>query len=214
MNCSTLDPAAPAATTVAARGGPASAMESFDNGEDAQLVAAMCNGNRDALATLYDRYATLLLAVAMRILADRRESEDLVHDVMLEVWRHAADYDTSRGTVRAWILIRLRSRALDRKKSVGATRVVAVDPERLHEQRDMTAEDPAFGPDRTAVRRALEALPEEQRTVLELGYFEGLSSSEIAERIDAPIGTVKSRVAAALAKLRAGLGEPLAGVLR
>lgn len=212
MTSISLDSASPAATTGAVRYG--GGVESFDNGEDAQLVAAMCNGNRDALAALYDRYATLLLAVATRILADRRESEDLVHDVMLEVWRHAADYDLTRGTVRAWILIRLRSRALDRKKSVGATRVVAVDPERLHEQRDMNAEDPAFGPDRTAVRRALAALPEEQRTVLELGYFEGLSSSEIAERIDAPIGTVKSRVAAALAKLRAGLGEPGVEVTR
>ncbi len=203
-----LDPATAAATTSFGR---FLGVESFDNGEDAQLVAAMSRGDRGALAALYDRYASLLLAVATRILGDRRESEDLVHDVMLEVWRQAAHYDTARGTVRAWLLVRLRSRALDRKKSVGATRVVAVDPERLHQQRDTAAEDPTLGPDRAAVRRALAALPDEQRTVLELGYFEGLSSAEIAERIDAPIGTVKSRVAAALAKLRAGLGEPMPG---
>lgn len=191
-------------------------LEAFDSDEDVKLLASMCQGERDALASLYDRYSTLLLAVATRILGERREAEDLVHDVLLEVWRHAGDYDVARGTVRAWILIRLRSRALDRKKSVGATRVISVDPERLHQERDYSAEDPAFGPDRTAVRRALAALPEEQRTVLELGYFEGLSSSEIAVRIDAPVGTVKSRVAAALAKLRAGLGdrEPLPGGTR
>lgn len=203
-------PAKPVERIVAVGGG----LESFDNGEDVQLIASMVRGDRGALASLYDRYATLLLAVATRILADRREAEDLVHDVMLEVWRHSPDYDIARGTVRAWILIRLRSRALDRKKSVGATRVVAVDPERLHQERDSLAEDPAFGPDRTAVRRALAALPDDQRTVLALAYFEGLSSSEIAERIDTPIGTVKSRVAAALAKLRLGLGEPAAGGTR
>lgn len=214
MTALALDSADAAATTsrrfVRFGGG----LESFDNGDDSRLIAAMGNGDRDALASLYDRYASLLLAVATRVLGERREAEDLVHDVMLEVWRQAADYDVARGTVRAWILIRLRSRALDRKKSVGATRVIAVDPERLNEERDHSAEDPAFGPDRTTLLRALAALPEEQRTVLELGYFEGLSSSEIALRVDAPIGTVKSRVAAALAKLRQGLGEPLAGGAR
>lgn len=207
-----LDPATAAATNSSRGFGRfGGGVESFDNGEDSQLVTAMSRGDRGALAALYDRYASLLLAVGRRILGDRRESEDLVHDVMLEVWRRAADYDATRGTVRAWILVRLRSRALDRKKSVGATRVVSVDPERLHQQRDHAAEDPALGPDRAALRRALAALPEDQRTVLELGYFEGLSSAEIAARIDAPIGTVKSRVAAALAKLRAGLGEPIPG---
>lgn len=173
--------------------------------DDARLIAAMSSGDRHALASLYDRYASLLLAVATRILGERREAEDLVHDVLLEVWRQAADYNASRGSVRSWILVRLRSRALDRKKAVSVTRVVAVDPEKLAEQREVPAEDPSLAPDRKTVRRALEALPDDQRTVLELGYFEGLSSSEIAARIDAPIGTVKSRVAAGLAKLRAGL---------
>lgn len=181
-------------------------MESFDD-EDARCIAAMIEGDRAALGALYDRYSTVMLAVAARILGERREAEDLVHDVLLEVWRQARDYDAGRGSVRAWILLRLRSRALDRKKSVGATRVTAVEPEKLDTHRDAPAEDPSLAPDRTTVRRALAALPDEQRTVLELGYFEGLSSSEIAERIDAPVGTVKSRVAAALAKLRAGLVE-------
>jgi RNA polymerase sigma-70 factor (ECF subfamily) len=175
--------------------------------DDARLVAAMANGDRSAMAALYDRYAALLLAVATRVLGERREAEDLLHDVFLEVWRQAADFDASRGTVRAWLLVRLRSRAIDRKKSVASTRVVPVDPERLLDARDPSTEDPALGPDRAALRSALASLPEEQRTVLELGYFEGLSSSEIALRIDAPIGTVKSRVAAALGKLRAGLGD-------
>ncbi len=177
--------------------------------DDAQLCEAMVRGDRAALAALYDRHSPVLLAVAARVLGDRREAEDLLHDVFLEVWRHAADYDGARGTVRSWLLVRLRSRAIDRKKSVGVARVIVTDPEKLSEQRDLAVEDPANGADRATLRRALAALPDEQRTVLELGYFEGLSSAEIAARIDAPIGTVKSRVATALAKLRAGLGDPM-----
>jgi RNA polymerase sigma-70 factor (ECF subfamily) len=170
---------------------------------DEDLVMAISGGDRQALARLYDRYAPLLLGVGQRILANRREAEDLVHDVFLEAWRQAADYDPRRGSVRTWLLMRLRSRALDRRKSAAARLVSNEVP--IEEDREAVAEDPSLAPDRAGVRRALMQLPKEQRTVLELAYFEGLSSSEIAQRLDAPIGTVKSRVAAALAKLRADL---------
>jgi RNA polymerase sigma-70 factor (ECF subfamily) len=186
-------------------------LEAVVNDGDAELVSAVARGERAALAQLYDRFSPILLAVATRILGERREAEDLLHDVFLEVWRQAADYDSTRGSVRAWMLIRLRSRAIDRRKSAGATRVVSLDAEaeRGGDEREAAiSEDPSLAPDRTAIKRALAALPDEQRVVLELGYFEGLSSSEIADRIGAPIGTVKSRVAAALAKLRAGFGDP------
>jgi RNA polymerase sigma-70 factor (ECF subfamily) len=169
---------------------------------DAELIRRVAGGDREALAALYDRYATLLLSVARRIVGEPREAEDLLHDVVLEIWRSAGDYDEARGTVRAWILMRMRSRALDRRKSPRVARQVPMTADALEET---VAEDPHVAPDRTRVRHALAQLPPEQRAVLELGYFEGLSSSEIALRIAVPIGTVKSRVAAALAKLRAGL---------
>ena len=178
---------------------------------DVTLISGAAAGDRDCLAALYDRYAPALLAIGRRILGDRREAEDLLHDVFIEVWRKAGDYDESRGSVRAWLLMRMRSRALDRRKAavfskradLPAPDAVAAVAGDAH-----SGEDPELGADRDAVRRALAELPAEQRQVLELGYFEGLSSSEIAERVRAPIGTVKSRVAAALAKLRAGF-EPL-----
>ena len=173
--------------------------------EDGDLVIAIAGGDRDALARLYDRYASLLLGVAQRILGAPREAEDLVHDVFLEAWRSAKDYDEARGTVRTWLLMRLRSRALDRKKSAAA-RTVPIEVVEMDE-RAAAAEDPALAPDRAVVRRVLAALPKEQRVVLELAYFEGLSSSEIATRIEVPIGTVKSRVAAALGKLRSELAR-------
>jgi RNA polymerase sigma-70 factor (ECF subfamily) len=174
---------------------------------DVTLISGAAGGDRDCLAALYDRYAPALLAIGRRILGDRREAEDLLHDVFIEVWRQAGDYDESRGSVRGWLLMRMRSRALDRRKSAAISKRADLPaPDAVVDAHGAQGgEDPTLGPDRQAVRRALEQLPAEQRQVLELGYFEGLSSSEIAERVRAPIGTVKSRVAAALTKLRAAV---------
>lgn len=167
------------------------------------LVRGIAGGDRQALARLYDRYASVLLALAMRIIRDRREAEDLLHDVFLEVWRSAKDYDLTRGRVRTWLIIRMRSRALDVTKSARVSRRSG-DPEVIDR---MPAEGDIGGsPDRQRVRAALAELGPEQRHVLELAYFEGLSCSEIAERVGIPIGTVKSRLAAALGKLRHTLG--------
>ena len=169
---------------------------------DQELMERVAGGDRAALGSLYDRYAPILVALGERMLRVRREAEDLAHDVFLEAWRQAADYDPQRGSVRAWLTMRTRSRALDRLRSGWARAVhtaepieIAVDPAPDHESRS----------DHGTLRRALGALPLQQREVLELGYFEGLSSSEIAERLEIPLGTVKSRVAGALARLRAEL---------
>lgn len=175
---------------------------------DEHLLAAVIDGDRGALARLYDRYGPVLLGLARRILGDRPEAEDLVHDVFVEAWRRAEDFDPERGSVRAWLILRLRSRAIDRVKAAPHARTTSLDAPGVGEPDDRAgaAEDPALAADRSAVRRALMGLPPEQRAVLWLGYFEGLSSSEIATRTGVPIGTVKSRVAAALARLRSVLG--------
>ena len=172
---------------------------------DVELVRAMARGDRSALAVLYDRYGPIMFALALRIVRERREAEDLLHDVFLEVWRSARDYDPERGRVRTWLTIRMRSRALDLQKSARVSRNVGDDSvlDRVAADGDI-----AESPDRSRVRSALAALPNEQRQVLELGYFDGLSCSEIATRLGTPIGTVKSRVAAALGKLRQSLGLP------
>ncbi len=180
-----------------------STVERREDGDTA-LVTAAAAGDRHAFARLYDRYAPTLLAVGRRMLGGRREAEDLVHDVFLEAWRRADGYDPSRGSVRAWLLVRLRSRAMDRHRAASGGPM----PIDQLDERAAEGEDPALAPDRAAVRRALERLPSEQRAVLELGYFHGLSSSEIAVRTGAPIGTVKSRAATGLARLRAGLAGP------
>ena len=174
---------------------------------DEALVRAVANGDTRALAALYDRHAPLMLGLARRIVGGKPEAEDIVHDVFVEAWRRAADYDAARGSVKAWLLLRTRSRAIDFRKSAGVSRTVpAGDSAWLATLIDPRSEE-SEAPDRARLRAVLIALTAEQREVLVLGYFEGLSSSEIASKVGIPIGTVKSRVAAALTALRHALAD-------
>lgn len=168
---------------------------------DGDAVAAMARGDSSGLADLYGRYAAIMLATARKILGDPRGAEDLVHDVFLEAWRQAHTYDGDRGSVRTWLLVRLRSRALDRCRSLALRRTVDVVPDTIAEP-DGADELP----DHRILRSVLHSLPGEQRQVLEHAYFSGLSATEIAALLQIPVGTVKSRLGAGLKKLRSALG--------
>ncbi|MCB9732720.1 MAG: sigma-70 family RNA polymerase sigma factor [Deltaproteobacteria bacterium] len=179
--------------------------------DDARDVSLAARGERGGLAALYDRHAGVMLAIGLRILRSQREAEDLLHDVFVEVWHHVGDYDPRRGTVRTWLLLRMRSRCLDRVRSAGFSRGESLDAreERGLPGRDGVSEqetDVEGAPDRARVKAALAELPDTLREVLELGYFRGFSSSEIGEALGIPTGTVKSRVRVALERLRAALG--------
>ena len=174
---------------------------------DEALVRAIANGDTRALAALYDRHVALMLGLARRIIGRKAEAEDIVHDVFVEAWRRAADYDHARGSVKAWLLLRTRSRAIDFRKSAGVSRTVPTgDSAWLGTLIDPRAEQ-SEAPDRARLRNVLVALTTDQRDVLLLAYFEGLSSSEIASKVGIPIGTVKSRMAAALNALRVALAD-------
>jgi RNA polymerase sigma-70 factor, ECF subfamily len=174
------------------------AAETGDDSDDGALVVAMARGDRDALAALYARHSGLLLGIALRIVRERREAEDLLHDVFLEAWRAAGSFDPKRGRVRTWLAVRMRSRAIDVQKSARVSRAAGdAALGALPDDRERTS------PDHARVREALGALGPDHRAVLELAYFEGLSCSEIATRLATPIGTVKSRMAAGMARLRA-----------
>jgi RNA polymerase sigma-70 factor (ECF subfamily) len=167
---------------------------------DAALVAAMAGGDREALATLYQRHSSVLLGLAMRIVRNRLEAEDLLHDVFLEAWRSAKDFDPKRGRARTWLAIRMRSRALDLQKSARVSRNAG------DTGLDLLVDDSeSTSPDHARVRAALAELGPDQRRVLELAYFEGLSCTEISTRVAIPVGTVKSRIAAGLDRLRTGM---------
>jgi RNA polymerase sigma-70 factor (ECF subfamily) len=183
------------------------AVGATDGERDRALIAATAAGDERALADLYDRHVAALLGVALRILKVRQDAEDLVHDVFVEAWQRAGDFDASRGSVRSWLLVRTRSRAVDRLRSLEAARKRGLLASR--EDSAPTVVEPIWdGADRMRAKRALDALPEAQRALVELAYFEGLSCSEMAARCALPIGTVKSRLAAGMAKLRQEFAEP------
>ena len=162
---------------------------------DEALVAQMAQGDRTALSSLYGRHSPKLLGLLVSMLGGKAEAEDLLHDVFLEVWRHATDYVPERGSVRAWLTTRARSRALDRIKSVSRRRSV---PNEHAPEASVPA--PVFD-DHRRLQETLLEMPENQREVLLLAYFEDLSASEIAGRLGIPVGTVKSRLHAALVRL-------------
>ncbi|MCA9576549.1 MAG: sigma-70 family RNA polymerase sigma factor [Myxococcales bacterium] len=174
--------------------------------DDSLEVDALCRvarGDREALACLYDAHGEVVYGMLMTILRQPSEAQDLLHDVFVEVLERAGDYDPRRGSVRGWLLMRARSRALDRVRSARVRRERLTngdDPERTH---------PAPGPDTqlddARLRHRLGQLDEGPRAVLELAYFRGLSTREIAVLLDIPQGTVKSRAAAGLRALRSEL---------
>ncbi len=177
---------------------------------DKDLIDAIAAGDTEAFGALYHRFAPRLLGVARRTLVIHADAEDLVHDVFLEVWRRAADYDAARGSVASWLLVRTRSRALDRLKvsirnrSKSLDDVSSGDDESPSATENLAAEtrDPALDLDSAEVWYAMGGLPADQRAVVELAYFEGLTLIEVGVSLGIPPGTVKSRLSRAVATLR------------
>lgn len=171
---------------------------------DTELIARMTQGDRAALAVLYSRHAPTLVAVAQCIVRDRSDAEDVVHDVFLEVWRNCADYSQSRASVRTWLVMRARSRALDRLRANHRRQAVGMSAQGEASVRKHTTA--VMLDDKHRLLSALVQVPAPQQGVLVLAYFEGLSTAEISSRLGIPAGTVKSRTHAALKTLRHVLG--------
>ncbi len=171
---------------------------------DNELLSAISRGDETALAAIYDRYRLILFGLILRILHDRQESEDILQEAFLQVWRRAGDFDPSRGRAFTWLVTIARSRALDRLRTLGARARVA-DEVVAHSAGDETgdaAQDAIKSEEGEIVRRALAELPAEQRRTLFLAYFEGLTQTEISARLSEPLGTVKTRMRSGLMKLR------------
>ncbi len=181
-----------------------------DAAGDAAVMSRLAGGDQRALAELYDRYGSLLLGLGVRVLGDRAEAEDVLHDVFVEIWKRAGDFDAERGSVKTWIAMRMRSRCLDRQKSPRVARRVPFDDSAAERQAAPT-QNPMLRLERQAVRDAMAALPAEQREVVELAYFKGLSTLEIGAAMGIAQGTVKSRLFAARDKLQRALRGGEAG---
>ena len=180
----------------------------------AALIKRVADGDQSALTTLYDSTSRLVFGLILRVVTDRSSAEEVLLDVYTQVWRQASTYDTKRGAPLAWLMTIARTRGIDRLRSgkhehqhkesldaIGEVGATTASPE----TETVSAER------RELVRSALEKLSAEQREVIELAYYSGLSHSEIALRLGQPLGTVKTRTRLGMMKLRDMLRPMLEG---
>jgi RNA polymerase sigma-70 factor (ECF subfamily) len=170
----------------------------------AALIERVAGGDESALAALYETTSSLVFGLVLRVLGVRLEAEEVLLDVYTQVWRQASSYDSSRGAPLAWLLMIARSRAIDRLRSGSQTRKRAQPLEAAEKEHSTVAnpeEAAATSERRKLVLSALETLAPEQREVIELAYYSGLSHSEIAAQLDQPVGTVKTRTRLGMMKL-------------
>lgn len=171
---------------------------------DIKLLKGVAAKDEAALGQLYDRYRVILFGILVRILNDRAEAEDVLQETFLQVWRRAADFDESRGRPFTWLVTLARSRGIDRLRTLASRERVAQagakeNPEEVFSDAAIDAER---SEQRGVVNQALDQLPEEQKRPLMLAYFDGLTQSEIATQLGAPLGTVKTRMRSGMMKLR------------
>ena len=176
------------------------------------LIQQVAKQDRDAFSQLYDRFSTLVFSLAMRMLKARSDAEDLLQEVFVQVWRQAENYSAERGSPEAWIINIARSRAIDKIRSIRRMQrsfVLTDDPAQA-ESTETVESSAVESETRLTMNSALANLPDTQRKVLELAYFDGLTQSEIADRLAEPLGTVKTRMRSGIQKLREILGTKLA----
>jgi RNA polymerase sigma-70 factor (ECF subfamily) len=168
---------------------------------DEELLEAIASGDHDALGALYDRFGRVAYGLAFRVLRDQALAEDAVQEAFLAVWRSAEGYRRERAKAATWVLTLVHRRAVDLVRREDRRRG---DPlEEAPEACGPTVDEEADLRDRrTAVQAALAQLPPDQRQALELAYYGGYTQSELAERLGIPLGTIKSRMFAGLARLR------------
>src|SRR5438105_1155789 len=185
-----------------------SLMSSSVDSESESLVPAVARGDLAAFEALYDRYSSTLYALLLRILNNAEDAQEVLQETFVKVWTSARMFDAVRGSEVAWLISIARSRGIDRLRS----RKIRGDRENdagreisIHSsfvEKTTGADEAMRSQERSAVRSALAELPDAQRIALELSYFEGLSQSEIAERLNEPLGTIKTRMQLGMKKLR------------
>lgn len=182
---------------------------------DARLAQRIRAGDSAALGELYDRYASIALGTALRVVGDRQEAEDVVHDAFVAVWRKIDRFDADRGSLRAWLMTVVRNRAIDRIRArrPGMDLEDADERSLLRSGPNPTWEAALRQASATEVRAAIAELPDEQCRAVELAYFEGHTYREVADLTGVPPGTANGRLRLALSKLRDALagtsGAPL-----
>jgi RNA polymerase sigma-70 factor (ECF subfamily) len=188
---------------------PSYSGQAGSNADDVALIRRMCEADETALGALYDRWVRALYSLVVHLLKDPDEAEDIVEETFWQAWRKASSYEPSKGAVSTWLLTIGRRKALDRIRAKKRQKEDPIGPDQSFADLPSPENDPSQDAEgrelREHVRSALRELPQEQREVLELGYFRGMSQSEIADATGQPLGTVKTRMRLAMQKLR----EPL-----
>jgi RNA polymerase sigma-70 factor (ECF subfamily) len=177
---------------------------------DEDLLTLVERGDADAFEVIYERHSRVAFSLAFRLLGDRPSAEDLVQDAFLAVWRGAGSYSSARGSVRNWLLSILHNRGVDRLRTLAAQTRRQEALEQVELRRPEEPDAAALGIGQAlagSVREELSTLPGEQFEVLKLAYYGGFTHQEIAEMLELPLGTVKSRMRLGLDRLRRGLGE-------
>jgi len=171
-----------------------------DAGDDLRLVARLRAGDQQALSELYDRYSSVVYGVALRILQDTGAAEDLLQDIFLQLWRKPDAFDSSRGSLGAWLAVIARNRSIDRlrqrrpESDIENCVIASGTDLRDETERSLVIEK---------VRVVMNEMSPDQRTAMELAFFEGLTHTEIAEKTGEPLGTIKTRIRSGLQMLRA-----------
>jgi len=173
---------------------------------DIQLLEAIRNGDQGALTQLYDLYASHVLAVALHVLKNKQEAEDLVHDVFIEAWQKSQSYDPKRGSVRNWLMLRARSRSIDRIRKLARfetrSEIEDADLPNSNLENNHISADPLQQLNHRQAHYAIGLLSPEHALLIKASYFEDLTYREIAKKYEIPEGTVKSRMLAAFKVLR------------
>jgi RNA polymerase sigma-70 factor (ECF subfamily) len=177
---------------------------------DEELMELVDGGEMRAFEVVFDRHAGAAYSLAFRVCGRRALAEDIVQEAFLSLWRSGSGYDRTRGSVRSWVLSAVHNRAIDQLRHVGAKAGRDVHDDGIAERlpaRDATDAEVERRDEAGRVRGALGELPPDQRQVIELAYFGGLTHGQIAEALDLPPGTVKGRMRLGLTKMRSALGE-------
>jgi len=182
----------------------------LSDARDRELLARLRGGDEDAFRGLFDRYAPTAMALALRVVRQAHLAEEIVQEAFMAVWKNPDGYDGDRGSVRAWLMGTVHHRAVDLVRREEAHRRRAEDaiPGAYEEQvdhADEVVEAIGLPEERRIVRAALAELPDEQRQVLEMMYFDGRSQTQIAEATGLPLGTVKSRALLGMRRMRGAL---------
>lgn len=187
---------------------PAGIATRSERQEGADLLAAAARGDSGAFSELYSRYSGLLMAMAMRILGHHEDAEEALQDALLYAWNRAESYNPAKASVSTWLVLITRSRCLDRLRLRKTYRQACEGLKRETRGAELAPQgfDVALNGERgRRIRAALQHLPPDQRKVLELRYYQGLTQAEVAQTTGAPLGTVKTRTLLGMKKLRAGL---------